>query len=174
MRAVAAIRSPFSVVPDESRWASVDATEPRQNSVAQGCIHCSLNSAMSSAVTTRPGETLMRPGSPATAIPTLARVRCRSLLVITSETVGAVGAVGGGGSVKVTWPVGGAAGTGWFATVRVGKTGHPFGTLTDQVKVVRNERSVSRLKEEGDAVKRPVISAAQSGGGGGPSEPPEG
>src|ERR1700722_5111031 len=144
MRTMAAIRSAFSVVPDESRWASVDATEPRQNSVAQGCIHCSLNSAMSSAVTTRPGETLMRPGSPATASPTLARVRCRSLLFITSVTVVAVG---GSGNVNVTWPVGGTAGTGWFATVKVGEIGHPFGTLTDQVKVVLSERSVSRLKE---------------------------
>jgi hypothetical protein len=53
--------------------------------------------------------------------------------------------------------------------VRVGETGQPFGTSTDHDSVVEKDVSVSRLKDEGDAVKRPVISAMQSGGGGGPS-----
>jgi hypothetical protein len=99
----------------------------------------------------------MRPGSPATAILTLASVRCRSLLVNTSEKVVAVV------TVNCLLPE---RGTGLFARVRVGETGQPFGTTTDHVNVVTRETSVSRLM--GDAVNRPVMSAMQSGGGGGP------
>jgi hypothetical protein len=73
--------------------------------------------------------------------------------------------------VNGSWPE---LGTGLSATVTVGETGQPFGTSTDHDRVALNERSVSRLKEGGDAVKWPIMSAIQSGGGGGPSEPPEG
>jgi hypothetical protein len=98
-------------------------------------------------------------------IVTLASVLCRPLLVNTSETVVVVGDVGAVASVNCSWPGVGAA---LPATVTVGETGQPGGTSTDHDKVVWNERSVSRLKEEGDAVKWPVMSAMQSGGGGGP------
>ena len=111
----------------------------------------------------------MRPGSPATVILTLANVRWRPLFVNTSETVVAVGGIG-----IVNGLCGPNSGTGLSASVTVGETGQPFGTSTDHDRVVLNERSVSRLKEGGDAVNWPVMSAMQSGGGGGPSEPPEG
>ena len=173
IRTMAAMRSLCVHTPSGSRAFRSLLASLRAFRSSNGCIHCSLNLVMSSGVTRRPAETVMKPGSPATATLTVASVRCSFLLVSTSENV--VGRGRGkprlGTTVNLSLPDRGscfARGRVGETRVRVGETGQPFGTSTDQVSIVSKEVSSSRSKAAGFAVKRPVMSPMQSGGGGGP------